>query len=55
MEERKMRHRGHFRRELPEKSKYNPLNHEIKTQAQGEICAKLILYITGKFILRVAS
>lgn len=55
MEERRTKHRGHFRRGTSSKSKFTPLNHEIRTQTQGEICAKLKLYQSGKFILRAAS
>ena len=44
-----------FQKRTSSKSKYIPLNHEIRTQAQGEICAKLKFYRSGKFILRAAS
>jgi len=44
-----------FQKRASSKSKYTPLNHEIRTQVQGQICAKLKLYRSGKFILRAAS
>lgn len=46
---------GAFQKSTFNKLKYTALDHEVRVQAMGEICAKPELYRSGKFILKAAS